>query len=63
MPMGVLAPRSLHTRLSALPPINISGVIFKHLPQPPRSHIRSFGTLGLTKCEVNANSEILLLKA
>jgi hypothetical protein len=50
--MGVLAPGSAHSRPSARPPINTGGnfpahcrVTFKHLPQPLRSHIRSFGTL------------------
>ena len=43
--MGVLAPGSVHARPSARPPIDTS-VTFKHLPQPLRSHIRSFGTLG-----------------
>jgi hypothetical protein len=54
--MGVLAPRSAHARPSAWPPStlprgNFSGahvcrVAFKRLPQPLRSHIRSFGILG-----------------
>ena len=52
--MGVLVPR-LHTLdRSPRPPIDTSGnfpahmsaVTFKHLPQPLRSQIRSFGTLG-----------------
>ena len=52
VPMGVLA-RCLRTLdRSAGPPIDTSGsarvcrVTFKHLPQPLRSHFRSFGTLG-----------------
>ena len=53
--LGVLAPGSVHARPSARPPINTIGnfsgthvcrVTFKHLPQPLRSHIRSFGTIG-----------------
>ena len=47
---GVLAPGSAHARPSALPPIDTSGNfpahMSAHLPQPLRSHIRSFGTLG-----------------
>ena len=41
--MKVLAPRSAHARPSAQSPIKVT---FKHLPQPLRSHIQSFGTLG-----------------
>ena len=45
--MGVLVAASAHARPSAHSPIDTSGkVAFKHLPQPLRSHIRSFGTLG-----------------
>ena len=53
--MGVLAPR-LHTLdVSACPPIDTSGNFLAHVsaesplnisPQPLRSHIQSFGTLG-----------------
>ena len=52
--MGVLALGSVHARPSARPPIDTSGIFsatcvcrvtFKHLPQPLRSHIRSFGTI------------------
>ena len=45
-PMGVLAPGSAHAWPSAQPPIDVSGVTIKHLPQPLRSHIWSFGKLG-----------------
>jgi hypothetical protein len=41
---GVLATGSAYARPSARPPLQ--AVTFKHLPQPLRSHIRSFGTLG-----------------
>ena len=53
--MGVLATGSAHAGPSGRPPIDTSRnfsdacvcrVTFKHLPQPLRSHIRSFGTLG-----------------
>jgi hypothetical protein len=44
--MGVLASGSAHTRPPARPSIDTSGLTFKHLPQPLRSHIRSFGALG-----------------
>ena len=48
--MGVLAPRSAQAGPSARLPIQTSGnylqVTFKHLPQPLRSHIRSYRTLG-----------------
>jgi hypothetical protein len=51
--MGVLAHVSAHTRPYTRPPINTSGNFPAHLsaeshsnlPQPLRSHIRSFGTL------------------
>ena len=48
-------PAFLFLLTSAQPPINTSGILFskhvcrvtfKHLPQPLRSHIQSFGTLG-----------------
>jgi hypothetical protein len=52
-PMGVLAPSSAHNRRSAPIDTNekkfiasVCKVAFKHLPQPLRSHIQSFGTLG-----------------
>ena len=47
MPMGVLAPRLCTLDVSAHPPIaRVCRVTFKQLPQPLRSHIQSFGTLG-----------------
>ena len=53
-PMGVLAPRSVHARPSARPPIDtignfpahVSAVTFTNFPHPLRSNIRSFRTLG-----------------
>ena len=52
--MGVLATGSANARPSCSPPIDtrrnfpahVYRVTFKNLPQPLRSHIRSFGTLG-----------------
>jgi hypothetical protein len=45
--MRVLAPGPVHARPSANPPSKLAEIVtFKHLPQPLRSHIQSFGTLG-----------------